>query len=280
MLYNGEMKTETVHNVTIPKIGFGTARLGGLILPFRWRDAQYLSVMRSALELGYTHIDTAELYALGHAEELIGRALRESGTKREDVFITSKVFSNHLRYQSALRACERSLRHLGTDYINLYLIHWPNASVPLSETFRALNQLVHAGKIRHIGVSNFNVTQLKEAQSLSETPIITDQVPYSLFDRTYARNGLLDYCQKNDILVTAYTPIGHNRISPPPDIQSIADAHHISLHQIALAWLVNQPRVITIPMSFNPKHQQENLAAAEIVLSEEEMTRLNKAWEK
>jgi diketogulonate reductase-like aldo/keto reductase len=274
------MKTETVHNVTLPKIGFGTARLGGLILQFRWRDAYYLSVMRSALDLGYTHIDTAELYALGHSEELIGRALRESGTKRENVFITSKVFSNHLRYEKVLRACEGSLRHLGTDTIDLYLIHWPNASVPLSETFRALNQLVRAGKIRHLGVSNFNVAQLKEAQSLSETPIITDQVPYSLFDRTYARNGLLDYCQQNEILVTAYSPIGHKRLSPPPALTSAAEAHRTSTHQIALAWLVNQPRVITIPMSFNTKHQQENLDAAEIVLSKDEMARLDKAWEK
>jgi len=274
------MKTETVHSVTLPKIGFGTARLGGLILPFRWRDAVYLSALLSALELGYTHFDTAELYALGHSEELIGRALRESGTKREKVFITSKVWSSHLRYEKVLRACERSLRHLGTDTIDLYLIHWPNRLVPMVDTFRALNQLVREGKIKHIGVSNFDVAQLKEAQSFSETPILTDQVPYSLFDRTYARNGLLDYCQKNDILVTAYTPIGHRRTPPAPELKSIADAHHVTTHQVALAWLVNQPRVITIPMSFNPKHQQENLAAAEIVLSEEEMTRLNKAWEK
>jgi diketogulonate reductase-like aldo/keto reductase len=269
------MRTESLPSLTLPKIGFGTARLGGLILPFPWRDAAYMSALRSAIELGYTHFDTAELYALGHAEELIGRALRESGTKRENVFITSKVFSNHLRYQSVLRACERSLRHLGMDYIDLYLIHWPNASVPLAETFRALNQLAREGKIRHIGVSNFKVAQLKEVQSLSETPLITNQVPYSLFDRAYARNGVLEHCQRNDILLTAYTPIGHRRISPPPAIRSIANAHHVSTYQIALAWLVNQARVITIPMSFNPQHQKENLAAAEIELSKTEMGQLD-----
>jgi len=268
------MKTETVHNITLPKIGFGTARLGGLILPFRWRDAAYLSALRSAIELGYTHFDTAELYALGHSEELIGRALRELGVKRESVLITSKVFSNHLRHPSILRACERSLRHLGMDYIDLYLIHWPNTSVPLSETFRALNQLVREGKIRHIGLSNFNVAQLKEAQSLSETPILTDQVPYSIRDRTYVHNGLVEYCQQNDILVTAYTPIGHRRLPNPPALQSIAQARRVTLHQLALAWLVNQPRVITIPMSFNPQHQKENLAAADIALSESEMESL------
>ncbi|MEW5941853.1 MAG: aldo/keto reductase [Chloroflexota bacterium] len=270
------MKTETVHNLTLPKIGFGTARLGGLILPFRWREAFYLSALRSAIELGYTHFDTAELYALGYAEELIGRALRESGMKRESVFIASKVFSNHLRYRSVLRACERSLRRLGMDTIDLYLIHWPNPTVPLAETFRALNQLVREGKIRHIGVSNFNVTQLKEAQSLSETPILTDQVPYSIRERAYVRNGLVEYCQKNNILVTAYTPIGHRRLPASPALRSIAEAHHVTPHQLALAWLVQQSRVVTIPMSFNPRHQKENLAAADIELSKSEMEQLDR----
>lgn len=269
------MKYETAHNTTLPKIGFGTARLGGSLIPNRSRDAFYLSAMRSALEAGYTHIDTAELYALGYSEELIGRALRDTNTKRDEVFITSKVWPTNFYYKGVLRACKNSLRRFQTDYIDLYLIHWPNPFIPLKDTFRALNQLVREGKIKHIGVSNFNLKRLKESQSLSETPILTDQVPYSIFHRSYARNGTLEHCQQNDILLTAYTPVGYNKLSANKTLQAIANSHGAAPHQIALAWLIAQPRVITIPMSFNPRHQKENLDSADIELTRSEMDQLN-----
>ncbi len=269
------MQYEIINNLRIPKIGFGTAQLGGRFFANRSRDAFYLSALRSALELGYVHFDTADSYASGHSEELIGRAIKETNTKRENLFITTKVWPTRLTYNKVLRACENSLRRLQTDYIDLYLVHWPNPFVPLKETFRALNELVKAGKVKHLGVSNFNVRLLKEAQSLSETPILADQVPYSLSERSYAKNGLLEYCQQNNVLITAYTPISHGRIAVNQTLQSIANAHHATLHQIALAWLVNQPRVIAIPMSFNPKHQKENLEAADIQLNSSETEQLN-----
>jgi diketogulonate reductase-like aldo/keto reductase len=269
------MRYENIHNITLPKIGLGTGRLGGTLIPNRLRYAHWLSTARSALELGYAHFDTAEFYSLGYSEELIGRAIRETGTKRESIFITSKVWPNHLRYDKVLRACENSLRRLGTDYLDLYLVHWPNQHIPLRETFRALNQLVKNGKVRHIGVSNFNLGQLKEAQSLAESPLLANQVPYSLFVRTYTQNGVLEYCQQNDILLTAYTPISHGNVRATPVLRSIADAHHATVHQIALAWLITQARVIAIPMSFNPNHQRENLLAADIELSKTEMEQLD-----
>jgi 2,5-diketo-D-gluconate reductase B len=268
------MKYETLRDIRIPKIGFGTGRVGGTLLPLRGRDAYYSSVLRSAFDLGYTHIDTAEMYALGHAEELVGGLLHEAGVKRQNLFLTSKVSPTNLGYPRLLRACENSLRRLGVDLIDLYLIHWPNPFTPLKESFRALNQLVKAGKVRHLGVSNFNLERLKEAEALSETPIITDQVPYSLFNRSYARNGVLEHCRENDILLTAYTPVSHGQISASRTIQSIAHAHAATPSQIALARLVAQPRVITIPMSFNPEHQKGNLAAADIDLSKMELAQL------
>jgi diketogulonate reductase-like aldo/keto reductase len=179
------MKYETSHNLTIPKLGFGTARVGGNLLPNRSHDQYYLSALRSALELGYAHFDTAELYSLGHSEELIGRAIHETGVKRESLFITTKVWPTHLRCKNVLRACENSLRRLGTDYIDLYLIHGPNPFITLKDTFRALNQLVREGRVKHVGVSNFNLNLLKQSQALSESPITTNQVPYSLFHRSY-----------------------------------------------------------------------------------------------
>jgi len=123
------MKYETVHNVTLPKIGFGTWTIGGDSYPDPARDAASLIALRAALEVGYTHFDTAEMYAAGHSEELIGRAMRETKTRREDLFITTKVSPEHLHYNDVLRSCEKSLRHLGMDYVDLYLIHWPGMGV-------------------------------------------------------------------------------------------------------------------------------------------------------
>ncbi len=273
------MKYETLNNTQIPKIGFGSARLGGRfvggILADRSHDEFFLSALRSALNLGYTHFDTAELYGGGHAEELIGRAIHDFGAKREKVFVTTKIWPTRLAYKNVLRACENSLRRLQMDYVDLYLIHWPNPFVPLKETFRALNQLVKDGKVKHVGASNFDVKRIKEAQSLSETPICAIQVPYSVTHRTYVKNGVLEYCQQNNMLVTAYTPVNHGHLAADAVLQSIADAHHATLHQIALAWLVSQPRVLAIPLSFNPKHQKENLDAADIELTPADMNQLN-----
>ena len=269
------MKYETLHNQRIQKIGFGTWSIGGGMSPDPSRDARSLVALRSALKIGYTHFDTAEMYASGHSEELLGQAVRESGIPRKELFITSKVSASHLRYDDLLNSLENSLCHLGMDYLDLYLIHWPSRGIPLKETFRALNQLVREERVRHLGVSNFDVELMKQAQVESETPIFTNQVPYSLEDRSYVRNGVLEYCQANDILLTAYSPVEEGRLRLSPVMQTIAGLHDATPYQIALAWLVSQPRVITIPMSFNPEHIAENFAAAEIELSAEEMEQLN-----
>ncbi len=270
------MKYETLRNTKIQKIGFGTWSIGGGMSPDRSKDARSLAALHSALEFGYTHFDTAEMYASGHSEELLGQAVRGSGIPRENLFITSKVSASHLRYDDLLRSFENSLRHLGMDYLDLYLIHWPASSIPLAETFRALNQLVREGRVRHIGISNFDVKLMKQAQAESEAPIFTNQVPYSLADRSYVHNGVLDYCQGNEILLSAYSPVEEGRLRVSPTLQSIADVHKATPYQIALAWLVSQPRVITIPMSFNPEHIAENFAAAEIELSKDEIDQLNR----
>ncbi len=271
------MNFETIRNLTLPKIGFGTWKIGGESSANRARDAHSLAALRSALELGYTHFDTAEMYAGGHAEELLGQAMRESTIKREALFITSKVLPSNLKYEQVLRACEGSLRRLGMEYLDLYLIHWPSAGMRLDDTFRALNQLVSDGRVRHLGVSNFDLKLLKQSMALSETPLLTSQVSYSLADRSYARNGVLEYCQTNDILLTAYSPVEEGNLKVTSNLEAIAKAHRATPYQIALAWLVAQPRVITIPMSANPKHQAENLAAAEIVLSQAEMEQLDQS---
>jgi diketogulonate reductase-like aldo/keto reductase len=269
------MKYETVQDVTLPKIGFGAWSIGGDSYADPSRDAASLAALRSALEIGYKHFDTAEAYAAGHSEDLIGQAIRDTNTGREDLFITTKVSPEHLKYNDVLRSCENSLRHLGMEYVDLYLIHWPGTWTNYEETFRALNKLVRGGKVRHLGVSNFKLKQLKKAQEFSGTPIITNQVPYRIPDLTYVQNGVIEYCQQNDVLITAYSPVKFRMVRVNKILNAIAQAHSATSFQIALAWLVMQPRVITIPMSFNPEHIRENFEAADIDLTQEEFQALN-----
>ncbi|RIK29874.1 MAG: aldo/keto reductase [Anaerolineae bacterium] len=270
----GNMKHETVHSTTLPKIGFGAWRIGGNSSPNPALDSKSLTALRSALAAGYTHFDTAESYADGHSEELIGEAVRGSGVKRENLFITSKVHPRNLKYDDVLKACEKSLRRLNMDYVDLYLIHWPGTGTKYEETFRALNKLVRDGKVKHLGVSNFDLKLLKQAQTLSETPILTNQVPFSISDRSYVENGALDYCQQNEILLTAYSPVDEGKLRSNKTLEAIAKAHNATIFQIALAWVISHPRVITIPMSFNPQHIQENFDAAEIELTSQEINSL------
>jgi diketogulonate reductase-like aldo/keto reductase len=268
------MRYETIPSLQLPKIGFGTWTIGGRDSTNPDIEEQSMLALRSALALGYTHFDTAEYYAGGHAEELLGRAIRKTNTPRDTLFITSKVAPEHLKYDDVLRSCENSLRRLGLDYLDLYLIHWPKVGNKYPETFRALNQLVREGRVRHLGVSNFNLKLLKQAVTLSETPLVTNQVSYCVPDKTVVDNGVLAYCQENNILVTAYSPVKHRFVAGNKCLKAIAQAREVTPYQVALAWLTTQPRVITIPMSFNPQHQAENLQAADLLLTPAEMSQL------
>ena len=266
------MRTVSLYDSTkLPVIGLGTWAMGGRSTPDPSQDERALKAIRAALEIGYTHIDTAEMYANGHTEELVGQAIRQFD--RSKLFLTTKVRPPNLSYQRTLASIDGSLKRLGVDTIDLFLIHWRDGT-PLAETFRALNEAVRAGKIRYLGVSNFDVDEMKESQELSETPIVTNQVPYSLTTRNYVHNGVIPYCQTNNIVVTAYSPVEEGRLGVQNVLADIASAHDATPYQIAMAWLVQQPGVITIPMSHNPVHLQQNWDAANIELSPDEMARL------
>jgi len=256
----------------IPAIGLGLWDYGGESEPDYSRDEADMAGIHSAVEVGYRHFDTAEYYASGHSEELLGRALQ--AYKRSDFFITTKVSPGNLGYEDLLAACERSLKRLQSDYIDLYLIHWPNEKIPLSESMRALNQLVSEGKIRNIGVSNFSVDLLREAVELCATPVVTNQVHYNLLRRGPEENGVLAYCQAHDILVTAYSPV-KNGVLENETVNQIAQRHNVTAAQVALQWLVNKPQVITIPKSSNRTRQQQNLDAASITLTADDIQALD-----
>jgi diketogulonate reductase-like aldo/keto reductase len=268
------MKYETFYDgKKIPVIGLGTWTFGGGMSANHTMDEKHVDVIKKAIDMGYAHIDTAEMYGEGHTEELVGRAIKDFA--REKLFITTKVWSTNLRYKNVLTSFQRSLERLDTEYVDLYLIHWPNTRIPLEETFQAFNKLVNGGLIRYVGVSNFDTNQLKQAQRYSDSPIATNQVEYNVFDRGPERNGVLDYCLEQKILLTAYEPLGKGRLIRHSGIQKIALKYKISVAQVALYWLIQRQKVITIPMSSKVEHLMENLKAVDITLAEEDITTLN-----
>ena len=258
----------------LPVIGLGTWELGGDRSPNFSRDDEMTALVRDAIEMGYTHIDTAEMYGAGHCEDLVGRALKDFN--REEIFVTTKVLADNLRYDDLLRALDASLKRLQTDYADLYLIHWPNPDVPLEESFKALNRAAADGRIRRVGVSNFDVPLLRRAQELCETPVVNDQVRYNLHTRAPEQNGLLRYCQENDIVLTAYSPL-KDGVMQNETVQAVARKHGATAAQVAIRWLTCQPQVVTIPKSSNRTRLLENLEALKLELDDEDVQRLNQA---
>jgi len=273
------MNEQVAGHLSLPPIGFGTwdsvaqaVKDGTPLAPHPDRDALQLTELQHAIALGYRHFDTAEMYAAGHSERMLGRALR--GSLRSEFIVTTKVNAENLAHDDLLAACDRSLERLQTHYIDLYLIHWPNPEIPLSESFRALNQLVSDGKIRHIGVSNFNVPLLEQAVDLCATPLVTNQVYYGLLQRRPREDGTLKFCLENDMVLTAYAPL-RGGVLTHPTVVEIARSIAATPAQVAINWLIRQPVVVTITHSGNSQRQQENLEAGSIELSEEDIHRLD-----
>ena len=249
----------------IPVLGLGTWRMGGSLHPDYSQDSQVVELLQTAIQLGYTHIDTAEVYADGHTEELVGRAARSF--RRESLFITTKIWHTNLGFSAVHRSVDGSLKRLSSDYVDLCLIHNPDPATSLTDTFDALNELVARGKIRNIGVSNFNLQQMQKAQALSNSPIVTNQVPYNLYNHAYLKNGVLKHCQEQGVLLTAYSPFDRGIVLSDPVVGKLAAMYGKTPAQVALAWLVRQPGVITIPMSGDASHLKSNLEALDIQFS-------------
>ena len=264
-------------------------------------DAQSTQAIKAAYDAGITTFDTAEVYGSGHSERVVGNALYDV---RDRVVIATKVFSNHLQYNQVIGACHGSLKNLNTDYIDLYQIHWPPGSfgakkVPLEETMRAMTDLKAQGKIRAIGVSNFSRSQLEEAATFGRVDSL--QPPYSLFWRKAETDGL-PYCRENNVTVLAYSSMAQglltgkfgpdhtfakgdhrfrNKLFQPENYRRvhkaleklgpIAAANHITLGQLALAWIISQPGVCAIAGARNSEQAVQNAAAANIRLSDTDL---------
>ncbi|MHB0857137.1 MAG: aldo/keto reductase [Anaerolineae bacterium] len=254
----------------IPVLGLGTAGFGAGHASF---DREVRAI-QAALDMGYTHLDTAEVYGSGQSEKIIGKAIE--GYDRSGLFITTKVSDAHLRYDQVMKAIDGSLKRLNAGYVDLYLIHGPDPKVPLQETFDALNELVEIGKVRYIGVSNFDQAQMAESFRLTKSLLATNQVRYSLLYREPENNRVLEYCQTHDILLTAYTPIEKGRMDANTSVQAIATQYSATPAQLALAWLIHKDHVITIPKAANEEHMRENLGALDLDLASADMQTLDR----
>ncbi|HOI31909.1 MAG: aldo/keto reductase [Bacteroidales bacterium] len=268
-------------HMSLPKLGIGTWEMGGRHNPDKSEDQKFIHALRFALDQGIRHIDTAEMYGNGHTEELVAKAIQ--GFDREKLLITSKVSGDHLAYQDVIEAAHNSLKRLQTDYIDLYLLHWPNPEVPVEETMKAINELLEQGKIRNFGLSNFSAAQTEEILRWTDEPIITNQLEYNLFTRNNGRitedveAAIIPFCLSKGISITAWRPLMKGAFNPmqQPLINEIAARREATPMQIALAWLLYKPLMLAIPKMTSEKHILENIAATNIILDKQEMRLLD-----
>ena len=255
--------------IPFPHLGMGTWGMGGKYERDESTIDTSIEVLRLGLSLGLRIIDTAEIYGAGLCETIVGKAIDRH--RREDVYLITKVWRTNLRYDDVLRALEGSLRRLGTDYIDLYLIHHPNTNVPIAETMRALEKLLQDGTVRAIGVSNFSVQNLIEAQAvLTKTSLAANQVEYNVTNQE-ARDNVIPYCKEHNIDVIAYRPLSRGMIiaADSPTLDSLAKKYGKTQNQIALNWLLAQ-NAIPIPATRNPDHMRENVGALDFTLTPED----------
>ncbi|USQ96357.1 aldo/keto reductase [Caulobacter sp. RL271] len=246
-------------DVLIPALGFGTWQL---------ENEAAVTLVEKALEVGYRHIDTAQIY--GNERE-VGRAIKASGIKRDEIFLTTKVWIDKFADGDLQRSTEKSLERLGVDHVDLLLLHWPKPEVPLVETLKALNEVRSRGWTRAIGVSNFPAAQLEEAAKLSEAPIATDQVEYHPY---LSLKTLKAKAEALGVSITAWSPLAQGKVGQDLTLIEIGRAHGKTPGQVTLRWLIQQG-VIAIPRTSNPKRVEENFDILDFALTDDEMTRIH-----
>lgn len=265
------MRTTTLPaGLSVPVLGIGTWGMGEDSVK---RNAE-IDALRCALDNEMTLVDTAEMYGDGAAEEVVGMALEG---RRNEAFIVGKVLPHHASRKGTIAACEASLRRMGTDYIDLYLLHW-RGGVPLAETVEALERLVSDGKIRSWGVSNFDTEDMEELENLGDgNKVQTDQVLYNL-TRRGIEFDLLPWCRQRDMPVMAYSPLEQGRVLSNAGLRRIAQGHSATPAQIALAWVLRNRDVIAIPKTGTPARVPELRAALDIQLSQEDLLTLDQGF--
>ncbi|WP_136685303.1 aldo/keto reductase [Falsirhodobacter xinxiangensis] len=254
------MQYVNANGAKIPALGFGT---------YRMSDAEVMNTVPHALQLGFRHVDTAQIYG---NEAAVGEAIAASGVARDDIFLTTKVWVDKYRHDAFLASVDESLAKLKTDHVDLLLLHWPNSDVPLAEQIGALNAVRQAGKVRHIGVSNFNTALLREAVRLSDAPIVTNQVEYHPWlDQT----PLLTAAREAGVSLTAYYAMADGKVFAEPVLKEIAAAHGKTVAQIVLRWIVQQDGLIALSKTATQSRVAENLDIFGFDLSADDMAAIH-----
>jgi 2,5-diketo-D-gluconate reductase B len=249
------MHFKSIQGIDVPEIGLGTYKLYG-------RDCY--QTVRSALDIGYTHIDTAQMYK---NEKEIGEAMRKSGLNREDLFLTTKIWHTNLEHDDVLQTVEDSLKEFDTPYVDLLLIHWPNNKISLEKTFEAMLILRDQGKALNIGVSNFTLSMMKYALEELRVPLLCNQVEFHPY---LGQFDLLDYSYEKEFLVTAYSPLAKGDVSENQTLIEIGNKHGKTAAQVALRWLIEQENVVAIPKASSESHLRENIDIVDFALTDEQ----------
>ena len=257
---------------SVPALGQGTWRMG----ENKSAHAEEVAALRLGIDLGMTLIDTAEMYGEGGAEKVVADAIEG---QRDRVFIVTKVYPHNASRTKLPKACERSLKRLRIDAIDLYLLHWRERNTGLAETVEAFEKLRSAGKIRRWGVSNFDLDDMEELLAIENgSACATNQVLYNLKNREIEFD-LLPWCEKNKMPIMAYSPVGHGRgLLDNVTLKKVAKHHDATTAQIALAWVLRQPSVIAIPKAGNEKHVRDNARSIEIKLTKEDLADLDREF--
>ncbi len=259
----------------MPVYGLGTWQMGGRETHNLDNDDDAdIQAIRYAIDLGITHIDTAESYAQGYAEVLVGKAIKEYD--RSKLLLVSKAHADNLGYDDLIQAAKESIKRLNTPYLDLYLAHRYNPEIPVKETMKAMDTLMNEGLIKNIGVSNFNVKEIQEAQSYTTNKIVANQLHLNLKYREAQRRGLLEYCQQNDVMFISWRPLQKGALLTQGGniLDEIAAKYDVTPSQIAINWLISLPNVVTLSKTSRIEHLKENLGALNFTLDQEDIDKL------
>ncbi|MFC7156382.1 aldo/keto reductase [Halomarina halobia] len=251
------MEYVTTQGVEVPALGLGTARFDSTDVCRR--------AVEAALDIGYRHVDTAQIYG---TEGAVGAAVSTAAVDRDDVFVTTKLSESNRSRDRVLESTRQSLAALRTDYVDLLLMHSPNSTVPLAETIGAMNDLRDEGIVRHVGVSNFSVDQLRRAMERSDAPILTNQVEYHPYRD---QSALLETCIDEGVVLTAYSPLAVGKVTSNATLAEIGDRYGKTAAQVALRWLLQQEMVAAIPKAAGRDHLRENFDVFDFALADDEM---------
>lgn len=247
--------------IDIPKLGLGT-----------WQNTdpeECTNSVKTALEMGYEHIDTAQIY---ENEEEVGQGLEKADVDRENYFLASKVWNDQLNPEDVKASTKKSIEKLGVDYVDLMYIHWPADEYSPQETLKAFKELIHSGEIKNIGVSNFKPQQLDKAMEIAPKHIIANQVE---MHPLLQQEELLEKCREHDIKLVAYSPLARGEVFNVPEIQEVADRHGVSEAQVSLAWLMEKDNVVAIPKASSEEHIRDNFEALDLELDEEAVAKID-----